>query len=292
MRQKIKNNQLLVFAGLAYFYSWAVWAPLVLSRQGLIDAEVPAWLHLVGAWGPLAAAFTVTAIAGGFNGLADLARRMARWKVSIKWVLAAFSPLLLFLIALAVDNLITGTPFDFNLFGYVGELPGVAGILGWLVMFASFGLGEETGWRGFALPRLQTTRTAYRSTLILAALWLGWHAPMFFYKESFMEMGFFGFAGWAVSLAFGAVVLTWLYNSSRGSILMVAIWHATFNAAVASPQGNIGIIASVLVIFWAVRILRTKNPESLSDAPKQVVGAGASRNMPEPGTGETRPEET
>jgi len=186
-------------------------------------------------------------------------------------LLVAVSPLALFLVALSIDSLISSTQFSFNLFGRLQEIPGIMGVVGWIIMILTFGLGEETGWRGFALPRLQNTRSASKATLMLIAIWLGWHLPVFFYKESFIEMGAFGAIGWAVSLAFGAVVLTWLYNSAKGSILMVAIWHGTFNAAVSSGEGNVSMIASVLVIIWAVVIQRLMGPENLSKSRKQII---------------------
>ena len=105
----------------------------------------------------------------------------------------------------------------------------------------------------------------------LVLLWLGWHLPMFLYKESFIEMGLFGAIGWAVSLAFGAIVLTWLYNSSRGSILMVVIWHGTFNAAASATGGNIAMITSIMVIIWAVIVSRRYGPAELSRNGKHTV---------------------
>jgi len=181
------------------------------------------------------------------------------------------SPLALFLVALSIDSLISSTQFSFNLFGRLQEIPGIMGVVGWIIMILTFGLGEETGWRGFALPRLQNTRSASKATLMLIAIWLGWHLPVFFYKESFIEMGAFGAIGWAVSLAFGAVVLTWLYNSAKGSILMVAIWHGTFNAAVAATGGNIGMITSIMVIIWAIIVAKRYGPSDLSPVPKHTL---------------------
>jgi len=267
----IKRNQVFAYAILAYSYSWVIWSPLVLSSRGIIDLSVPAWVHLIGSWGPLLAAFSITALTSGKNGIKELMSRLFRWRTGFKWILVAFSPFLLFIIAMAIDNLIAGTDFNLSIFGKLSEAPGISGIFGWGIMLFTFGIGEETGWRGFLLPGLQNSRSAFKATLILVMIWLGWHLPMFFYKESFIAMGLGGAAGWAISLAFGAVVLTWLYNSTRGSILMVALWHATFNAAVTAGEGNISMITSVLVIIWAVIILRHTSKENLSASSKQVA---------------------
>ena len=93
--------------------------------------------------------------------------------------------------------------------------------LGWgalLIWFLTFGLGEETGWRGFALPRLQKGRSALHATMILTVFWALRHLPLFFYLfESTLLIG------WLVGLFAGSIVLTWLYNSASDSIFMVSI---------------------------------------------------------------------
>jgi membrane protease YdiL (CAAX protease family) len=265
-----KKHPVAAYFILAYLISWATWSPLVLSAQGLIQLQIhPAW-HLAGSLGPFLSSFIVTAITGGWEGIRNLLGRMFSWKVGIKWWLVALSPVALYLIAVLIDGLIQGS-FNFTGFGKVNELPGLYWPIGWLLMISTFGLGEETGWRGFALPRLQKGRSAMSATLILVVFWLGWHIPMFFYKESFIQMGFPGAVGWAVSLAFGAVVLTWLYNSSQGSILMTIIWHGTFNAATSATEGNVAMIISIMVIIWGVVIARRCGPAELSCAGKHTL---------------------
>jgi len=266
----IKRHSLPVYFILAYLISWATWSPLVLSARGLITLQIhPAW-HLTGAFGPLLSAFIVTSLTGGLKGVRELIVRVYRWRIGFRWWLVALSPVALYFVAVLINGIIEGS-FNLGGFGKVNELPDLSWPIGWIVMVLTFGLGEETGWRGFALPRLQTRHSAMSATLILVIFWLGWHAPMFFYKESFIEMGFPGAIGWAVSLAFGAIVLTWLYNSSRGSILMVIVWHSTFNAAVSATGGNIAMITSIMVIIWAVIVARLYGTAKLSHSGKHAV---------------------
>jgi uncharacterized protein len=266
----VRRHPLAGYFVLAYVMSWAAWSPLVLSARGLIQLEIhPAW-HLTGAFGPFLSALIVTTLARGSEGVRELIGRMCRWRVGVAWWLVALSPIALYLVAVLVDSFIEGS-FNLGGFGKVNELPDLCWPIGWLVMILTFGLGEETGWRGFALPRLQARRSAMSATLILVVLWLGWHVPVFLYKESFIEMGFPGAIGWAVSIAFGAIFLTWLYNSSRASILMVIIWHGTFNAAVSASGGNIAMITSIMVIIWAVIIARRCGPAELSCAGKHTL---------------------
>ncbi len=99
----VKEHPLITYFVLAYAISWIIVAPLIASAQGLIDVPVPFALHYLNDYGPLLAAIITAGIANGTEGLRDLFRRMARWRVGLSWVLiAAFSPLALFGIAAGI----------------------------------------------------------------------------------------------------------------------------------------------------------------------------------------------
>jgi membrane protease YdiL (CAAX protease family) len=242
---------------LAYAISWSIGVPLALARQGIIPAVLPAWSHYLVAYGPLLSALIVTYAQQGRPGLQELARRMARWACP-KWWLMAFSPLAIGAAVIWIQNLFTGSQIGLAELGTVNFLPplGLGALPLWIL---TYGLGEETGWRGFALPRLQKGRSALAATLILAVLWALWHLPQFFYVfDPAMA------PGWAIGLFAGAVVLTWLYNSA-GSVLIVAIWHGCFNfmTAPAAETGALPAVLSVLVIVWAVVVVAVYKPGSL-----------------------------
>ena len=155
---------------------------------------------------------------------------------------------------------------DFSLLGQVNFLPnlGFGALPLWIF---TFGFGEEIGWRGYALPRLQKNRSALSATLILAVFWAFWHLPLFFFLYDVAIL-----AGWFFGLIAGAIVFTWLYNSAAGSISIIAVWHGTFNFITASPAGE-GLIAAILstiVMVWAVVIVFLFKPANLSHAEKQI----------------------
>jgi hypothetical protein len=83
------------------------------------------------------------------------------------------------------------------------------------------------------------------SSLILALLWFGWHLPQFFLIATYRNLGAGGYVGMFFGLACGAVILTWLYNRSGGSILLVAVWHGLYNL-VAGTQAAAGLLAAVV----------------------------------------------
>jgi hypothetical protein len=95
---------------------------------------------------------------------------------------------------------------------------------------------------------------------------------MFAYKENFLAMGPFGIMGWLIGMLSGAFVLTWVYISTGGSILMVALWHGTYNATVSATEPLVAAIVSASVILGAVVIARLAGPENLSGSGKHTIG--------------------
>jgi membrane protease YdiL (CAAX protease family) len=116
------------------------------------------------------------------------------------------------------------------------------------------GYGEETGWRGFALPRIQRRHRPLVASLLLAVGWAGWHLPLFFILDSYRDFGVVILPGFLIGLACGAIVLTSIYNGTGGSVLLVALWHAVYNmtSATAAAKGTIAATVSALVIAWAL----------------------------------------
>lgn len=268
-----KQHSLILYFILAYAVSWSVEIPIALSVQGLITAKIPMWIHYFASFGPMIAAFIVTTLTEGGAGIRDLTARIFKWRVD--WRYYAFvilAPLGLFAFAYLLNRVVTGEWSDLRLLGETDYLQYLSplGVLGlWLL---TYGLGEETGWRGYALPRLQRDRPATSATLILALIWACWHLPAFFYRDTYVDLGIFGFPMFAFSLLFAAMVFTWLYNSTGGSILMVIIFHAFFNWLSVSEAGGqfVAGIMTVPVILWALFIPRKFGVENCAPVEKQI----------------------
>ncbi len=178
----MQEHPIITYFILAYAISWIIVAPLVASAQGFIDAPVPFALHYLNDYAPLLAAVITTGITSGTDGVRELLRRMIKWRVGLGWVLvAAFSPLGLFGIAAGIVAIGMGEePPDLSLLGTITYLP-YLGLAGWIFWLLTAGIGEESGWRGYALPKLQRHMSALSATLIVTLLWVGWHLPRFFY---------------------------------------------------------------------------------------------------------------
>ncbi|MEO8685917.1 MAG: CPBP family intramembrane glutamic endopeptidase, partial [Devosia sp.] len=138
--------------------------------------------------------------------------------------------------------------------------------LGFLIYnIVTFGIGEEAGWRGFALPRLQARFSALTATAILFVIWACWHLPLFAYRPGYLGMDIGGIAGWLVSLATGAILLTALFNASRGSILAVALFHASIDVAFTSAGlSPIAInISGALITLAGIAVVVVFRPANL-----------------------------
>jgi membrane protease YdiL (CAAX protease family) len=259
---------------LAIIFSWMIELPLVAIRQGWVEWQMPFSVHYLAAFGPMLAALTVTATTSGRAGLAELWSRITRWRVDWKWGLISISsPLLIFLLGLPLVWLVKGVWPDLSLLGQANYLPnlGIGAIVLWV---ATFGFGEEIGWRGFALPHLQRRMSVSKATLILGLMWILWHMPALFYLETYQGFNPVILPGLLLTVLFGAVIFTWIYNGTRGSILMVALWHGLFDFFTASKAGQdiIPILMSVFVILIALIVANTEQPWGFRQLQKHVVG--------------------
>jgi membrane protease YdiL (CAAX protease family) len=122
-----------------------------------------------------------------------------------------------------------------NRIGMSTEYPEMPSPVFWLANVVFYGFGEEVGWRGFALPRIQARRSALSSALLLGLAWAGWHLPLFTFSEGLSRLGIGGTAGWMMSMLTGSVLMAWFFNSSRGSVLAVAIFHGVLDIFMTSP---------------------------------------------------------
>jgi len=217
---------LLAFVVLAFVLSWAVWVP-----AGLMAPDAGMAVFMLGAFGPAVAAAVMVRAGGG--SLRAWIRDMAVFRVGVRWYLAALALTLVQPVAVTVVAVAAGLPLAF------GELPmRVPAFLAAVVVALLVAGGqEEPGWRGYMLPRLQTRMSPLAASVVVGVVWAVWHLPLFM----------FGFANYAdrsfllnlpVLVGF-AVVLTWLYNATHGSVVLAMLLHAGFNASkalVAVPQ--------------------------------------------------------
>jgi len=236
----MRRQPLVAYFLLAFLGTWVTIVPLLLSQRGfgllvLPDPVLLLTFFLATYTGPFAAALVVTRITTGKAGVRQLLRSVVHWRVGLQWyLLVLFGYPLLFTIGISVvaggaiwSEMAQQWPLFFSLY-----LPNI------LIGLFLPSLGEETGWRGFALPRLQRQHGPLFGSLILGTLHGLWHIPAYFVRGMILPDGFDGTIFVANTLAIIAVtfIWTWLVNHARGSVLMAIFIHATSNAAGAYIQ--------------------------------------------------------
>jgi CAAX protease family protein len=269
-----KRHSLVLYFILTYIISWSFMIPVALSHRGLISWQAPYTLYYLASFGPMFAALIVTAITKGGEGVRLLLGRLVKWRVGFRYyAFAILGPIGLFVFAMLLNRIITGAWSDLRLLGEADYLPYLTPIGTLCVWLLTYGMGEETGWRGFALPNLQRNRSAASATLILAIFWACWHIPAFFFRDTYTDLGIFGFPVFAITILFSTMVFTWLYNSTDGSVLLVVLFHAFFNWLSVSEAGGqfVAPLMSVPVILWALFIPRKYGLENVAPISKQVA---------------------
>jgi membrane protease YdiL (CAAX protease family) len=263
----------LAYVALACTFSWAWLIPQAVA--GRIVEPGHGWpTHIPALIGPAVAAVVVTAGTAGRAGLARLGHSVLLVRVPARWWVVALSPLVVGGVTLAAAALAGRALPPLRDFGVYPGVPAGWGVLGVLLAAVIVnGLGEETGWRGFALPALEERFSPLTATVLLTAGWGIWHVPMFFVLSSFRSFAAPTVIGWWLGLLCGAVVLTWLHDRSGGSTALPAVWHGTFNlvSATAAAAGLLAattttfvMIGAVLLVVLEIRARRRGRPSVLS----------------------------
>lgn len=226
----IRRRPLAAFFVLAYAIAWIAWAPLVLSRTGLgwLPFDGSMWLTIPGSYGPLIAALIVRRATHGDFRIGRLLPSFGRFAIGllVGWLLIVAAFVVLPVLWLAREPLV---------------------LLGWGVLAAyPYGvaqtvlmagpIGEEPGWRGFALPRLEMHLPPWAAMLVLGVIWGLWHLPLFLVPQ------WTGSPAWIYLLLIAAfsVVIGFAFELSRRSLLAAILLHAVFNASSTILVGVLG----------------------------------------------------
>ncbi|AIQ65434.1 abortive infection protein [Paenibacillus stellifer] len=251
-------TRLRLYILFSFGFTWLLWLPLLLERQWSIHLpQLPGQFYLA-SFGPLLGAAAACLITEGRKGLGSWLSRTFAVRKAGKGMIAAVLLILVYIAAaLAAQRLIAGHWPDWSQFGRTEKLPGRNAAVTALIWMLTFGLGEESGWRGYLLPLLHKRYSLLGSSLAVAVIWMLWHLPAFWFNETYLHMGW-GLIGWGISLAYGSVLLAWLTRLGNWSVLPVIIWHGGFDLLTASDQAAevMAMACSMLVIIHGVLLMR------------------------------------
>jgi len=221
-------GSLLKFFSLTYAVTWTCFIAAA-ALSGSVASAVPAlaglrWpLLILGAFAPSTVALWLTARADGSPGTRALLRRVLSWRVGARWYGFALGYMAAIKLAVAlVHRVATGA---WPRFGQEAWYV----ILAATVVATVFGgpVGEEIGWRGYALPRLAARFGLARGSVLLGPIWACWHLPLFFIPG--LDQYGQSFPVYVLQVIALSIAMAWLYGHTNGSLLLAMLMHSAVN---------------------------------------------------------------
>ena len=247
MAQLMRRHPLVTFFLLVFILTWVVWVPRASGAP--LGVLGQAWT-----WIPAIAALLAAALTGGRGALRELGSRLVRWRVGWQWYVVVILGPAVFSLAVAGIYALFG--------GSWAEAAPPAILAGPLLLLPLFlviltltdGLGEELAWRGFALPRLLTRYNALVASVVLGVIWALWHLPLLWTEGN----GMFHLPVWLLllDLTAKAILFTWVFLHTRGSVLIAMLFHGATNLFLVSPEvvstGDFQVAVLAMVGKWVL----------------------------------------
>jgi membrane protease YdiL (CAAX protease family) len=266
---------------LTFGSAWLIWSPLLVAGYMRLTLPIPSIILItLGTFAPTITALFLTRRYAGKTELRRLLGRALIWRVSPIWyVITVAGPALIMLLATGIHILLGGTAPDYVPFGARWLIVAVNFVLVFLI---GGPLGEEFGWRGFAIPSLEARFSPLWASLILGIIWTVWHLPLFFISGSAQNSLPFGmYALLTIPLT---LLITSVYHGSGDSLLLVMLFHAAVNTwsgpLMISPEaaGSTRPLILVVILTWVVAILVMgfKMLHIQKRLPEQIIEIGES----------------
>jgi uncharacterized protein len=266
-RHVARPGDALRFLLLTFVLTWVPWLGLVLG-PGDVQGAAGMALWVLGGYGPTIAALVLIGLRDGRAGLGRFLRRLLQWRLGW-WYLTVLLPLPVVLIA-ATYAVVTGQA-DWAF----------AAPWHWLLAPVALATGviaggmEELGWRGYLLPLMQARMSALTASIGIGVLWALWHAPLFLLGSA--SQASFPPGWYLLQTVALSVILTWLYNDSRGSLLLAVLFHGAVNGwfelvvAGAAPDAVPGMLpaSALLLTCIAIAVVLRFGPTDLARHPRQ-----------------------
>lgn len=243
LKLQMRRHPLISFFLISCIVSWGYWE-IIVRPAGFIDERL---MQIPFAWGPLIACLLVINFSG--DNVKKWIKQISRWRVHFSWYLMALLIPFIDLFVLLILALF-GTPIS------LAEHSTLEYPKRFFTTLLIAGSIEEFGWRGFLQPRLQKRFSALLSAIIVGLLWAVWHFPVvYFGGASYNPDDFFGFL---IILPLWSIIMAWLYNSTRGALIIPMLYHAATNTPnpvrlAETASSTAGTIYELIVLgFWVL----------------------------------------
>jgi uncharacterized protein len=275
----MKRHPLLAFFVLTFGLTWGLGACFALFPAQLTavfgKVSVTNPLFIVAVYAPGISAIIVSGRIDGPAGVRRLLGGLLRWRIGVRWYLAILVGIpMLSAIAMLLSAALARTPlmvdhwYRLFLLGPSGQqivrAAGAGGL--WsaiLVILGSFladpgPLGEELGWRGFALPRLLKGRSALSAGVILGIIWGVWHLPAFIIAGT--PQNNMSFPLFMIGVVALSVLMTWAFKGTGGSVLAAALIHWTFNTCTDMTRMPLALVSVGVLVLAAAVVVAVSGP--------------------------------
>jgi len=275
----MKRHPLLAFFVLTFGLTWGLGACFALFPAQLTavfgKVSVTNPLFIVAVYAPGISAIIVSGKIDGPAGVRRLLGGLLRWRIGIQWYVAIFVGIpMLSAIAMLLSAALARTPlmvdhwYRLFLLGPSGQqivrAAGAGGL--WSAILAILGsfladpgpLGEELGWRGFALPRLLKDRSALSAGVILGVIWGVWHLPAFILAGT--PQNNMSFPLFMIGVVALSVLMTWAFKGTSGSVLAATLIHWTFNTCTDMTQMPLALVSVGVLVIAAAVVVAIEGP--------------------------------
>ncbi len=224
------NRDVTIYFIATISMTWLFWIPYAILENGGLPDSIPGpVLEILGASGPLVVATILVALREGKRGLRTLYGRLLRFRVRwYWWLVALIVPFLVHWVPVLIADSLGLVSAQYDNFG--GPFPvALLSLLPWFVLFSL----EEVGWRGYALPKMQESRSALRSGILLGIGWGFWHAPLAFVPGAVPGAAsvWVKIAAIFLFMIMMSLLWTWIFNNTRGSLIMANFFHVFINTS-------------------------------------------------------------
>jgi uncharacterized protein len=246
----LARHPLISYFIITFVFSWLLLLPGPLTYYGILSVSprLLGYLAIASLLGPAFSGFVMSVATGGAAGVGDWVRRIVLWRVGLGWYLFA----LLGIPAVMVLGTIVLRPGALSSFDFSAQPFTLTYLIAFVsIVFIGGPLLEEPGWTGFAQPRLQRLQGPLVGGLILGGLWALWHLPGFLIpSQNFTDIPPRGtvleFVVFALALVGLRLVIMWVVNNTRGSVLIAILTHASWNTFYSAALIGLFPVRSVL----------------------------------------------
>jgi membrane protease YdiL (CAAX protease family) len=269
----LKRYPVLAGFVLMFACTWPIDLWAAADSHGLLSLHIPPILPLFVGYGFVVASLIMTGVISGRAGIRALLRQFLVWRVGLPWYgVVLLGAAVIDLAAIAIHVLLGGAMPDFaQPFArqVVGPSINLWVALPLFFLIGVFSNGEEIGWRGYALPRLQARHGALIASLIIGVIWAFWHVPKFLTAGSAQDYSFWLYL---LNTIATSILFTWVYNNTKSSLLMVTLFHAAINTSdvflpiIPAAIGDVRptLIAIGLHCLAAIIVVMVTGPAKLS----------------------------